>query len=279
MAAAAAAHRTMAGLVGPGGTVVAIDRHASALALARERLAGHAQVEWVCADAAGDLSGLDHMEAGAFDVLAGRRMLMYLCEPAAVLGRLGRWLRSGGLVVFEESDLSVVPARLRSMPAHDRAWDWIRRTLVAEGAHPAMGFALPATLIEAGCRFERVRAEAVIQGQGTQYPLSTLLQLLAPRMAAAGVATREGIEALRAARRTGSGQAGAGLSLRQRDELLRHCAAGLNRRNALGAMLPVRGNLIGEQYRPHDSSVVGLMPAHPTHGPGREPAFATGRTV
>lgn len=188
----------LASMVGPTGAVVAIDRHEGALAQARERLAGHAQVELVCADAAGDLSGLERFDAASFDVLAGRRVLMYLSEPAAVLGRLGRWLRSGGLVVFEESDLSMVPARLRPMPAHDRASDWIRRTLMAEGVHPAMGLALPATLIEAGYRFERVRAEAVIQGQGTQYPLATLLQLLAPRVVAAGVATQGGIEALRA---------------------------------------------------------------------------------
>lgn len=188
----------LAELVGPTGAVVAIDRHQGALAQARERLAGHTQVEFVCADAAGELAGLDHLEAGIFDVLAGRRVLMYLREPAAVLGRLGRWLRSGGLVVFEESDLSMVPARLQPLPAHDRAADWIRRTLVAEGAHPAMGLALPATLIEAGYHFERVRAEAVIQGQGTQYPMADLLQLLAPRVAAAGVATRDGVEVLRA---------------------------------------------------------------------------------
>ena len=124
----------LAELVGPTGAVVAIDRHQGALAQARERLAGHTQVEFVCADAAGELAGLDHLEAGIFDVLAGRRVLMYLREPAAVLGRLGRWLRSGGLVVFEESDLSMVPARLQPLPAHDRAVDWIRRTLVAEGA-------------------------------------------------------------------------------------------------------------------------------------------------
>ena len=70
--------------------------------------------------------------------------------------------------------------------------------LAAEGANPAMGFALPATLAQAGLQFERIRAEAVIQGQGVQYPLSTLLGLVQPRLVSLGIATQAAVESLMA---------------------------------------------------------------------------------
>jgi hypothetical protein len=123
---------------------------------------------------------------------------MYLQDPAEVLRRLARWLRSGGLVVFEETDSTMVPARTSPMAAHDQLTAWLRSMLVVEGANTAMGFALPATLVQAGLRFKRIRAEAVIQGQGTQYPLSVLLKLVQSRMILAGIATQAEVDSLAA---------------------------------------------------------------------------------
>ena len=60
----------------------------------------------------------------------------------------------------------------------------------------SMGFHLPAVFERAGFRFERVRAEAVIQGQGAQFPLSGLLGLLRPRLIATGVASAAEIDVL-----------------------------------------------------------------------------------
>jgi len=153
-------------LVGSSGAVAAIDSNPKALANAQARLKeqGLEQVQFIAADITGELSELEALQQGEFDVLAGRRVLMYLQEPDAVLRRLTRWLRPGGWVVFEESDLTMVPGRTSERVAHDRGVEWLRQMLVAEGANPAMGFGLPATLVKAGLSFERIRAEAVIQG-------------------------------------------------------------------------------------------------------------------
>ena len=190
--------QVLAELVGSSGAVVAIDRNQDALAIARDRMKEQKMehVQLVSADAAGDLSSLESFKYESFDVLAGRRVLMYLQDPAEVLRRLARWLRSGGLVVFEETDSTMVPARTSPMSAHDQAVEWLRRMLVAEGANTAMGFGLPGTLVQAGLRFERIRAEAVIEGQGTQFPLSALLKLVQPRVISAGIATMAEIESL-----------------------------------------------------------------------------------
>ena len=181
----------LAELIGSSGHVVAIDRDARALALTRQRMdelnIGHVDV--VQADVSGPSPELSAYAAGTFDALVGRRVLMYLPKPIDVLRSLGNWLRSGAVVVFEESDATMVPASRLPMPAHDQAVDLIRRTLAAEGASVHMGFDLPTTLVQAGFVFERIRAEAIIQGQGTQFPLAELVKLMMPRMVRHGVAT------------------------------------------------------------------------------------------
>jgi cyclopropane fatty-acyl-phospholipid synthase-like methyltransferase len=190
----------LAELVGPSGSVVALDHSEDALAVARNRMkeAGIVNVQLMAADIAGDLASLDVIPRGAFDALAGRRVLMYMRDPAEILRRLSPWLRGEGLVVFEEADSTMAPARTTPLAAHDKATSWMRRMLVSEGANPAMGFALPATLAKAGLRFERVRAEAVIQGQGTQFPLAALLKLMQSRVVAAGIASEAEVDALAA---------------------------------------------------------------------------------
>lgn len=188
----------LAELVGPSGSVVALDHSDDALAVAQHRIeeAGITNVQWIAADIAGDLASMDGIPRGTFDALAGRRVLMYMRDPAAILRRLMPWLKGEGLVVFEEADSTMVPARTTPMAAHDKATSWMRDMLVAEGANPAMGFALPATLAQAGLRFERVRAEAAIQGQGTQFPLAALLKLMQSRLVSAGIASEAEVGAL-----------------------------------------------------------------------------------
>lgn len=188
----------LAELVGPNGSVVALDRNEGGLAMARARMTeqGIAHVHFAAADVTGDLSALAAFEGEPFDALVGRRVLMYLPDPVAVLNHLSQFLRSGGVVVFEETDSTMVPARVSPLPAHDQMTAWLRSMLIAEGANPAMGFALPTTLVQAGLRFERIRAEAVILGQGTQFPYSVLLKMMQSRLIETGTATQAEVDAL-----------------------------------------------------------------------------------
>ncbi|MFN8440077.1 MAG: methyltransferase domain-containing protein [Caldilineaceae bacterium] len=188
----------LAELVGPSGSVVALDRNEGGLAMASERMKeqGIAHVRFAAADVTRDLAALTALQGEPFDALAGRRVLMYLPDPAAVLSCLAGRLRSGGLVVFEETDSTMVPARIAPLAAHDQVTAWLRRMLIAENANPAMGFALPATLVQAGLRFAQIRAEAVILGQGTQFPYPVLLKMMQPRLVAAGIATQSEVDTL-----------------------------------------------------------------------------------
>ncbi|TNE48654.1 MAG: methyltransferase domain-containing protein [Deltaproteobacteria bacterium] len=188
----------LADLVGPSGTVVALERNEKMLAMAEQRMEklGSKHAQFVFADATGDLSALESFPDGSFHALVGRRVLMYLSDPVDVLRRLSRWLRNDGVVVFEEADSTMVPARTTPMVAHDQAAGWLRSMLVAEGANPAMGFALPATFAEAGLQFKGIRANAVIEGQPGQFPLSALVKMMGPRILSSGTATQAEVDAL-----------------------------------------------------------------------------------
>ena len=108
-----------ADLVGPGGSVVGVDRLPKALARARLRAEqrGLAQVRFL----EGDVH--DPAPGGPFDAIVGRLVLMYVPDPPEVLRRLATALRPGGLVVPVEMDL----ATARSLPATELASQAIGR--------------------------------------------------------------------------------------------------------------------------------------------------------
>ena len=185
-------------IVGPTGSVIAVDRSNEMLSVAEANLkeAGRSNVRFVRADlndAPGYLGDVDH---SSLDVVAGRRVLMYLTSPDQVLASLLPWLREGGLVVFEEADSTICPGHVATMPAHERGVTLLDRMLAEEGVDRSIGFHLPATYVAAGLRFERIWADAVIDGQGDQYTLGELLQLLKPRLESSSVATTMEIESL-----------------------------------------------------------------------------------
>ena len=98
-----------ADLVGPGGSVVGVDRSPEALARARlrARQRGLAHVQFV----EGDLQ--DRAPGGPFDAIVERLVLMWAPDPAALLRQQAATLRPGGLVVPIEVDASTI----RSLPA------------------------------------------------------------------------------------------------------------------------------------------------------------------
>ena len=177
--------------VGSSGSVTGIDRDAGPLAMAEKRTAerGLANLTFVRIDLADSLSSL-----GSFDAVVGRRVLMYVADPASVLRRLADLLRPGGLVVFEESDGAMVPARVSAMPLHDKVSRWMWTTVEREGANLHMGFALPGVLSEAGLEVEHLRAEALIQGQDTELPMPFIVRAMLPRMVEHGVVTETEVD-------------------------------------------------------------------------------------
>jgi SAM-dependent methyltransferase len=85
----------LASQVGPSGRVVGLDVSKDMIALARQRAAGVANIEFVAADAA------THQFAAPFaDVLFSRFGVMFFGDPAAAFANLRRAMKPGGRVVF-----------------------------------------------------------------------------------------------------------------------------------------------------------------------------------
>ncbi|MEM8502307.1 MAG: methyltransferase domain-containing protein [Cyanobacteria bacterium P01_D01_bin.1] len=188
----------LSGIVGPNGSVLAVDRSEEMLSVAKRNLekVRKRNVRFVCADLNDAPKYLEDVDRSSFDVVTGRRVLMYLASPDRAIASLLPWLREGGLVIFEEADSTLCPGHVATMPAHERGVSLLDEMLGKEGVDRSMGFHLPTALSDAGLRFERIWAEAVIDGQGDQYALGELLQLLKPRFESSAVATASEIDSL-----------------------------------------------------------------------------------
>lgn len=180
--------RAIARLVGASGQVVGVDASQPALDQARSIAAveGHAPIEYVRAD----LSDLGALGA-AFDCIVGRRVLMYLPDPAAVLSGLVDRLRPGGALALQEHDGTMTPGRVGAWPVHDLVHGWMWETVRREGADLHLGLALPQLVTAAGARVQSVWAQAIFAGheEGVHYPMHEIVRAMVPRIVAHGVAT------------------------------------------------------------------------------------------
>jgi len=151
----------LARMVGSSGSVVGIELDPPSVAVAerRAREAGFANVEIL----SGDVGTIDL--PGPFDAAVGRLVLMHLPAPVAVLARLRTFLRPGGLVVFQESQLSRPWISFPQSPTLERV-ERVRIAALASrrAAYDQMGLALRATYLGAGLPDPRLTVDAIIGG-------------------------------------------------------------------------------------------------------------------
>jgi len=179
-----------ADLVGPGGSVVGVDRSPDALARARLRAGqrGLTQVQFV----EGDIH--DPAPDGPFDAIVERLTLWAVPDPAAMLRRQATVLRAGGLVVPIEIDLSPI----RSLP--ETAFMTQFKSWLVEGFARAgltmLGSRLWAIVQEAGLRPLGMIGIQPHFGPddpvGIAYLVETI-RVAAPLIVGTGVATAEEI--------------------------------------------------------------------------------------
>lgn len=179
-------------LVGPSGTVVGVDRSPVALALARSRAnAEHLrQVEFI----QGDLINLEYK--GAFDALIGRFVLMYLPDPSAVLRKLTRYVRMGGIIAFQEMDISASRS-VPDMPTWQKCGEWIRETFQRAEVDIQMGPKLHAVFRAAGLPGPRMKLHARIgcmPDQPAHEYIADIIASLLPMMTSLSVATADAVE-------------------------------------------------------------------------------------
>lgn len=177
----------IAARLGERGEVVGVDREPRVIEVARAR--GIERARFVEAD----LHALP-AELGTFDAAVGRRVLMYLPDPAGALRAVARLVRPGGVVAFQEHDFSIVPASPAPLPLHREAHGWVRDMIAGEGANLGMGLGLYDAMASAGLEDVEVRAELLVQTPRAHLPVGTLLKNVMPRIVAQGVATPDAID-------------------------------------------------------------------------------------
>ncbi len=181
----------LSGLVGETGEVVGIDHDDAALATARSRaIEGHLALPTFVQ------SGLLDVPAslGTFDAVVGRRVLMYQSDTVVAATALGRLLRPGGVMVFQEHDTTMVPASLDGFALHRQAQGWLREMIAREGADLHIGFHLHGILSKAGLAVENVRAECIVQTPDKAYALGYIIRACLPRIITLGVATADEVD-------------------------------------------------------------------------------------
>ena len=110
----------LAELIGPQGQVVGVDTNAEILQVARSRVQA---IGWTTVSfRPGDIMELDLDQD--FDAVVGRWLLQYMPDPVALLRRARSWLRPGGIVAFQEIDLSIPPRGYPTGPLHEQVMRW-----------------------------------------------------------------------------------------------------------------------------------------------------------
>ncbi len=185
-------------LVGKTGSVLGLDASEDVLqiAQARAQAAGLTQVSFM----AGDLLNLTLDQE--FDAVIGRFILMHLPGPAAVLRRLIERLHPGGVVAFQEMDLSNHgDASYPRSPLWEQAGYWSTQPFQQAGGDLNAALKLYGMFLEAGLPAPKLRYEAALGSEpdwaGFEWRAETVRVFL-PLILKFGIATEEeiGIETL-----------------------------------------------------------------------------------
>lgn len=135
----------VAAMVGPTGSVVGIDQSVPALTLAAQRVEQRnvTNVSFVH----GKLEDIDLIDD--FDAVVGRLVLLYTPEPDKVLAKFARLVRSGGVVVMMEYEMTAAGS-LPPTELSTRVIRWITEAFHRSGLDESLGARLAGVLARAG---------------------------------------------------------------------------------------------------------------------------------
>ncbi len=179
-------------IVGPAGAVLGVDRSAASVEIARARAEGLA-----IRNVAFEVAELATFETEqSFDAVIGRLFLLYIADPANLLRRMRPLLRRGGLVAFQEVDMSVASQEPPS-ELFARVNNWIFSAIDAGAAERDMGAKLLAAFLGAGLPRPSMRAVTPVES-GPHSPyyefLAQMVRSMMPVIKHAGIATPEEID-------------------------------------------------------------------------------------
>jgi SAM-dependent methyltransferase len=177
--------------VGPQGTVVGVDMNPAMIDFARQRAqaTGITNVAFL----QGDLSqmALDDQ----FDAVVGRLILLYIKDRATLLRRLGQQLRPGGIVAFQELDLTLAGTTLPHAPVFGQAVNRIKEVFLRAGLD-TQGMNLFRLFLEAGLPAPEMDLITTVGGPdwaGHEH-LADVTSALLPLMIQWGIATEEEVQ-------------------------------------------------------------------------------------
>jgi SAM-dependent methyltransferase len=178
--------------VGPEGQVIGVDLSQSVLETARQRAsaAGYNNITFL----AGDIQEVEL--DNDFDAIVGRLIFFHLREPVKVLRRLLNRLKPGGLVVFQDYDITPAACYPPS-PLFEQAISRIMEGFRRGGADPQIGMKLPKIFREAGLPEPELRCEASISTSpdwAGYDQLAGVTRTLLPLILKTGLATAEEIQ-------------------------------------------------------------------------------------
>jgi SAM-dependent methyltransferase len=181
--------RLAAEIVGPGGSVVGIERDPAAVELARRRT-GAANVEYRI----GDVQTLDGVEDG-FDAVVGRLILMYQPDAVAAVRQAAARVRPGGLVCLHECDLRYDWA-YPQQPLWTQARAQVLEALDKAGIQTRMGPSLYATFRAAGLPGPDLIVESSAVGgpDAPAWAWANFIAAAVPLMERSGLTTRAEVD-------------------------------------------------------------------------------------
>jgi ubiquinone/menaquinone biosynthesis C-methylase UbiE len=166
-------------LVGDTGEVVGFDISLDALVAAKKAVNEKclSKVTFIQAD----ITELPN-NLGVFDIIVGRRVLMYQNNTAQSIGNLLLFLSENGKMIFQESDNIVTSFSSPMLPLHTKVQNWIWNTVTKEGGNPHIGMQLYQEMKNAGLRISLLRAEAILHTYESGSDLGWVAKMMAPRM-------------------------------------------------------------------------------------------------
>jgi 2-polyprenyl-3-methyl-5-hydroxy-6-metoxy-1,4-benzoquinol methylase len=182
-----------AGLVGPGGRVVALDIDLKVIERARVRAerAGYRNIEFIQGDAR-NLTGRKD-----FDAAIGRLVLLHQKDPVGVLAAVSQLVRPGGIIAFCELDIGYAALGHPRVELYAQVIGWIRATLGHAGFDTLIGRRLHQVFRAAQLPTPSMMAFTPIGG-AADWPgfthIADTLRSVMPHTLKFGIATEEEID-------------------------------------------------------------------------------------
>jgi ubiquinone/menaquinone biosynthesis C-methylase UbiE len=153
-------------MVGPTGTVIAIDRNPTAVVTARERARsdGRANIAFIEGNAS-EFAG-----SGTCDLAIGRYVLVHQSDPVALIRAAATHVRPGGTVAFHEPLLVGTWWSYPSAPLWTQTSDLINKTFGSVVTHPDAGARMIEHFQNAGLPQPSLFSETPVGG-GPESPL------------------------------------------------------------------------------------------------------------